>query len=138
MADDKKPLDTGAKPIIGNFNIAAELPNKRSISVAGYLYEGETIESVNDRLDLCQESIERQRLRCEIPELEVAREQRITAMKQMMEVIDELAVKQQAGKISSQERMTLKNMQVNVKKVSEDIDKGDSAIKDAKRRAGVG
>ena len=137
MAEEKKPLDTGSKPIIGNFNLAAELPNKRSISVAGYLYEGEDVRSVNDRLDLCQEAIERQRLRCEIPELEVAREQRITAMKQMKEVLDELAGKQQAGRISSQERMTLKNMQVNLKKGAEDIDKGEIAIADAKRKAGV-
>ncbi len=137
MDDDKKPLDTGSKPIIVNFNLVAELPNKRSIAVAGYFYEGESVASINERLDLCQEAIERQRLRCEIPELEAAREQRITAMRQMKEVMDELAEKQRSGKISSQDRMTLKNMQVNLKKVSEDIEKGEVAIADAKRKAGV-
>ncbi len=137
MDDEKKPLDTGARPIIGNFNLAAQLPNNRSIAVAGYFYEGEALTSINERLDLCQEAIERQRLRCEIPELEAAREQRITALRQMKEVMDDLAGKQQSGKISSQERMTLKNMQVNLKKVSEDIDKGEVAIRDAKLKAGV-
>ncbi len=137
MSDDKKPMDTGAKPIIGNFNLSAALPNNRSIAVAGYFYEGESVASINERLDLCQEAIERQRLRCEIPELEAAREQRITAMRQMTEVMNELAGKQQAGKISSQERLTLKNMQVNLKKVSEDISKGEVAIADAKRKTGT-
>jgi hypothetical protein len=136
--DDKKPIGTGDKAIIGNFNLQAQLPNSRSISIAGYIYDGEVLQSVNERLDMLQDAIERQKLRCEIPELEVAREQRVTALRQMKEHMEGIEAKERDGrKLTSQERMTLQNMSVNMKKVNEDIEKGDIAIADAKRKAGV-
>lgn len=136
--DDKKPIGTGDKAIIGNFNLQAQLPNSRTISIAGYVYEGEALASLNDRLDICQEAIDRQRFRCEIPELEIAREQRVTALRQMEEHMSGIEQKERDGKkLTSQERMTLQNMQVNLKKVNEDIEKGDKAIASAKLKAGV-
>ena len=134
-----KAIDTVTAPVIGNYNLTAQLPNGRSIAVAGYLYEGEGLASINDRLDLCQEAIERQRIRCEIPELAAKREQMIVAMGQMKEVLAELETKRTNGQqLSSQERVNLNNMQVNIKRVNADIGKGEVAISEAKRKAGVG
>ena len=141
MFERKKnePLSPANKPILGNFNLTAQLPNGRSIQLAGYMFEGESLESLNYRMDTCQEAIERQRARCEIPELEAKREQTIKALddyREHMAALDDKRLKGQS--ISSQERMALQNMKVNIKRMGEEIEKGDAAIAEAKRKAGVG
>lgn len=138
---DKPDADNPAqKAITGNFNLTAQLAGSsgRSIAIAGYIYDGESKESLDGRLDILQEIIERQRVRCEIPELEAKREQMIVGMKQARDVLAELEAKQESGNISSQERMNLKNMRVNIAKVNEEIDKGEVAIAEARKKAGVG
>lgn len=124
---------------VGNFTLAAQLPNQRNIQVAGYMYFGDTRSEIDARLDLYQECIERQRIRCEIPELEAAREQRVKGLEQARAVMAELEARQKGGeKLNSQEQLTLRNMGVNIQKAVEDIDKGADAIQEAKRKAGVG
>jgi hypothetical protein len=66
------------------------------MTITGYLYDGESKESVEDRIDLLQEIIERQRIRSEIPELEAKREQMVKGMMQAREVLTELEDKQKA------------------------------------------
>ncbi len=124
---------------IGTFQLSAEMPNKRGIGCSVSVLQGEDLASINKKLDLCQEAIERQRTRCEIPELEAARDQRMKGLEQAREVLAELSKKQQDGeKLSSQEQLTLRNLGVNIEKAKEDIEKGDQAIVEAKRKAGVG
>lgn len=136
---EKSPLSPSDKPILGNFTLTAQLPNGRSINVAGYVFEGESKESLDDRLDILQEVIERQRIRCEIPELEARKEQQVQALDNMRTVIAEMEKKRENGQaLSSQERMNLNNMKTNIKKLNEDIDKGSVAIAEAKKKAGVG
>ncbi len=142
MFGKKKPgtVNPAQQAITGNFNLTAQLAGQsgRTMAIAGYIYDGESKESLNDRIDLLQEIIERQRSRAEIPELEAKREQMIKGLLQARDVLAELEEKQQSGNISSQERMNLKNMRVNIGKVSEEIDKGTEAIAEAKKKAGVG
>ena len=135
------PLANPAQQAItGNFNITAQLAGSsgRSIAIAGYIYDGESKQSLEDRIDILQEIIERQRIRSEIPELEAKREQMVKGLGQAGEVLAELEGKQQTGSLSSQERMNIKNLRVNIAKMTEEIDKGAEAIRDAKKKAGVG
>lgn len=126
---------------IGNFNISAQLAGSsgRSMTVAGYVYSDDDKDALNARLDMYQEVIERQRLRSEIPELEAKRDQMFKGMMQAREVLDEMEKRaRDGGTLSSQERMNMKNMAVNIAKVKEEIDKGEEAIIEAKLKAGVG
>lgn len=124
--------------IYGNFTLTAQLPNGRSINVAGYVYSDDDVAAVNARLDLYQECIERQRHRCELPELEGKREALIQALTQVKESLAELEKRQHAGKkLSTQEQMNLRNAGINVKKIAEEIAKGETAIAEAKRKAGI-
>lgn len=124
---------------LGNFNLTAQLPNQRTIQVAGYIYSDDNEAALNKRLDLYQEVIERQRARCEIPELEAKRDQMIKGMEQAREILTDLETREKnGGSLSSQERMNVKNMRVSIAKVAEEIDKGAEAIREAKRKAGVG
>lgn len=126
--------------ITGNFTLTAQLAGSsgRSFTVAGYIYDGESIESLNQRLDALNEVIDRQRVRSEIPELEAKREQMVTGMKQAREVLAEMEDKRNRGEtLSSQERLNMKNLSVNIAKATEEIDKGAVAIAEARQKAGV-
>ena len=140
----KKPIPSAApqadgRIALGNFNLTAQLPNQRSITVAGYVYSDDDKGALDARIDLYQTVIERQRIRCEIPELEAAREQRVKGLEQAREILADLEDRQKNGeRLSSQEQMNIRNMRTNIGKAVEELDKGAAAIAEAKRKAGVG
>ena len=125
---------------VGNFTLTAQLAGAsgRTMNVAGYIYLGDDEKALNERLDMYQKVIERQRIRCEIPELEARREQHVQALKNAKDVISELEEKQRNGHLTSQEKMNLQNHKTAIKRMNEEIDKGAAAIQEAKRKAGVG
>lgn len=135
----KKPVvPEDGRIALGNFSLTAQLPNQRTIQVAGYIYSDDDRDALNQRLDLYQESIERQRERCEIPELEAARDQKIIVLGQMRDVLADLEGKQSAGdRLSSQDQMTIKNLRVNLGKAKEDIKEGTRKIAERKLKTGV-
>ena len=123
--------------VTGNFTIQATLPQGKQVTFSGYLYEGESIESVNQRVDLLHDAIDRQRTRAEIPELEVILEssiRRLDEIKQHYAVI--LDKKQKSGKVSTQEKQALDVMDINVQKHIDDIAKGREKIAAAKAAVG--
>jgi hypothetical protein len=133
-------VNPSGQAITGNYSLQATLAGSsgRSMQVSGYIYDGESKESLDARLDILQEVIERQRTRSEIPELEAKREQMIKGLEQAREVMADLESKQAAGTgLSSQERLNLRNMKTNITKVNEEIQKGEKAIQEAKVKAGV-
>lgn len=125
---------------LGNFSLNAQLAGAsgRTIQVAGYIYSDDNEGALNERLDLYQRVIERQRLRCEIPELEAKKEQMLKHLEQARAVMADLEEKQKGVGLSSQERLNLKNMSVSIGKVNEEIEKGEQAIREARLKAGVG
>lgn len=138
---DKPDVNPAQQAITGQFSLTAQLAGSsgRTMGVTGYIYDGESIQSLNDRLDMLQEVIERQRTRAEIPELEAKREQMIKHLNQARDVLKDFEDRQKEGhQLSSKERLDMRNMSVNIAKVKEEIDKGSDAIEQAKKRAGVG
>lgn len=134
-------VNPAQQAITGQYVINAQLAGNsgRSMSFTGYIYDGESKESVEGRIDILQEVIERQRIRSEIPELEAKRDQMIKGMENARDVLTELEKRQKEGeKLSSQEMLNVRNMRTNIAKVNEEIEKGDKAIVEAKRKAGVG
>ena len=130
--------DPATLAVTGNYSLQAQLPNGKTFSVSGYLYNKESIESINQRIDLLHDVVDRQRLRAEIPELEAKRDQMIKQLDQMRDHMAGLERKKDAGgKLSSQEKLALDNIRQSLSKVMEEIDKGTSAIADAKKKVGV-
>ena len=124
--------------VTGNFSLQAQLPNGKSFSVQGYIYDTESIESLTQRIDLLHDVVDRQRLRAEIPELEAKRDQMIKQLDQMKEHMSGLERKKNdGGKLSSQEKLALANIQQSLSKVLEEIQKGTQAIADAKAKTGM-
>ena len=137
----RAPATPAANAITGQFGLNAQLAGSsgRAINFTGYIYDGESKESLEQRIDILQEVIERQRVRSEIPELEAKREQMIKGMEQEREVLAELETRQSRGEsLSSQERLNLRNMRTSIARVNQEIKKGEAAIAEAKLKAGVG
>ena len=126
--------------ITGNFNLTAQLgASGRTIQFAGYVYDGESLESVQSRVDLFRSIIDREKALSEIPELEAKREQMVKGMEQAREILSDLEARRKNGEqLSSQERQNINNLRVNIKKVSEELDKGAAAIAETRKKAGVG
>ena len=127
--------------ITGTVTLTAALGDAtgRSMNIQAYVYDGESKESVEGRIDIFQEVIERQKLRCEIPVLEATVEQRLKGLEQAREVLADLEKKRQNGdRLTSQELNNVMNLRVNIKKQDEDISKGLEKIAEAKHKAGVG
>lgn len=129
-----------ASAITGNFNLTATLGQSgRTMQMAGYMYDGESQQSVERRVAIMRSIMEKEKTLAEIPELEARREQMVKGMEQALEILTDLEKRQSLGEVlSSQERMNIKNMRVNIGKAREEIDKGTDAIAEAKRKAGVG
>jgi len=138
MFDKKAKPGTPEGIVTGNFNLTATLgASGRTMQMAGYLYYGEDQESIEARVAMMRSIMEKEQTLAEIPELEAKREQMIKGMNQAREVLAELLDKQKTSSLSSQERMNIKNMQVNIAKVDEEIKKGDAAIQEKKQKVGV-
>ena len=58
-------IDESQVAVTGNFTLTANLPNGKNFSVSGYLYSGESMESINDRVDILHDVVDRQRTRAD-------------------------------------------------------------------------
>jgi hypothetical protein len=134
--EEQKTL-TGAL-VTGNFTITATMPQGKNINVCGYLYEGESIESVNARVNVFHDIVDFQRTRSEIPELQLKLDGSIRRLDEIRGHYTVLLDKQnKGGKISSQEKQALAVMDINVAKHLEDIEDGKKAVADAKLKVGM-
>lgn len=135
MTDELNPAGNA---VTGNFTLQCQMPNGKSFNISGYIYDQESVESLNGRVDILHDVMDRQRTRSEIPELEAKRDQMVRQMIQMREVMAELEAKQSEGKkLSSQEKLTLQNMAVSLTKVSSEVDKGGVEIEEARKKVGM-
>lgn len=122
----------GDRVIAGNFTISAQLPNGKNINIAGYLFSGESRADFNEKLDFAMQSIDRQRLIAEVPELEAKLQQMEDHLESMTVIVMGL---EKQGKLNSQQKAQLDNFHVNIPKMKKDISRGQDAIARAKEAA---
>lgn len=124
--------------VTGNFTIQAQMPNGKNMTVSGYLYEGESVESVNQRVNLFHDVVDFQRTRSEIPELEAKLGASVSRLEDIRMHYKVLLDKQESGKkLNSQETGALAVMDVNVNKHIQDIKDGEKAVAEAKAKVGM-
>lgn len=124
--------------VTGNFTLTATLPQGKQVTFSGYLYDGESIESVNGRIDLLHDAMDRQRTRAEIPELEVVLESKVKRLDELKGHYSAiLAKKERAGKLNPQEKAQLDVMDINLKHNVDDIAQGRSKIVEARAKVGM-
>lgn len=130
--------DVSDKAVMGNYQLTATMANGKTFNVSGYLFSGESVESINGRVDLLHEVMDRQRVRAEIPELEIVRENKITHLSQQEKVLAGLLEQKANGeKLTSSQKQLIENMSVSITALKSDIDKGTQLIAEAKRKVGM-
>jgi hypothetical protein len=121
--------------VLGNFQINMPGPNGASLSISGYLYADESKESLDERMDLCRESLTRQQQALEIPVLEERMTQLERTKTQIMEAYADLLEKQKRRALPSAEASHLKNYPTQIKHIDEEIEKGKAKIAVVKKVA---
>ncbi|KVO28314.1 hypothetical protein WJ74_25610 [Burkholderia ubonensis] len=132
-----------AATVIGNFTITLPAPNQAQLSASGYLVEGESKDSLDRRMDLVREALQRQQRMLEIPVLEAHIEQWEKARDDVARAYADLLERQNAkaaGKagskaLSSQEQANLRNAPQQLKGIEAELEKARKKIADA--RAGA-
>ncbi|KVL03870.1 hypothetical protein [Burkholderia ubonensis] len=132
-----------AATVIGNFTITLPAPNQAQLSASGYLVEGESKDSLDRRMDLMREALQRQQRMLEIPVLEAHIEQWEKARDDVARAYADLLERQNAkaaGKagskaLSSQEQANLRNAPQQLKGIEAELEKARKKIADA--RAGA-
>lgn len=129
---------TAAQAVTGNYQLTVQMPDGKNLVISGYLYDGESVESINDRLDLIAGVADRQRTMAEIPELEKKLKAAHDRLREYREFCAALVAKQQSNpkQLSGQEKQQLDAMDVNIKKLSEDIAEGERVIAECKAKVG--
>lgn len=134
-----KPLDTAAQPITGQFTLQAQLPQGKSFSVTGYVYDGESKQSLNQRIDLLHDVLDRQRTRAEIPEIEAKVNQTIEQLKGNRIAYALMLDKRDNGlKLTQQEKEALRVMDVNNKAYEERIAEGRQRVEEMRAEIAQG
>ena len=134
--EEKKIIDQSTTPISGTVNLRGTLPNGKEITLQGYLYYGEDIKSINERLDILHDVMDRQRMRASIPLAEAEVERCAKILEQHNEFYNGILAKaQDGGKLSSTEKKAIEESAANLKHKGEDLEKARKALADAKKAA---
>jgi len=122
--------------VLGNFQINLPAPNGASVSISGYVYEDESLESLNERMDTCREALSRQQAILEVPVLQ----KEVEALERMLDehrkayadLLERFKVK---DKLTSQEQAQLTNLPVQLKQIEAKLKEGQGKIASVKKAA---
>lgn len=121
-------MDEQATAILGNFQINLPAPNGATMSISGYMYAGESLESLNERMDMCREALVRQQAVLERPVLE----EKLAMLERTAEQIEkaylELLEQKKRKSLPSQQEQNLKNYPVQLKQIRDEIAKAQDKL----------
>jgi len=126
---------TGERKIVGNFDITLNLTQTRGIKMTGYVYSDDTPKELNERIDMYQDTLDRQAVRVDI----VSKEAQIAMHRINVEAIQEnydgLMRKRNSPKtLTSQERLTIANHAATLASAAKMIESLEAAIKAGKTK----
>ena len=121
--------------VLGNFTLNLPGPNGASLSISGYVYADESAQSLDERMDVCRESLMRQQQALEVPVLEEQIVQMERKLEEMRLAYLDLLEKQKRKTLPSAEASHLKNYPIIIKNITDEIEKGKQKIAATKKAA---
>ena len=122
-------LDQGNTPITGNFEISLPAPDGASLRITGYVYAGEDIASLNERMDLCRESLRRQQRKLEVPAVQKTVDAMESQLGHFQQAYADVLEKRKGGlKLTSQEITAMENYPKQIAQMKKEIEKGRATI----------
>jgi predicted nucleic acid-binding Zn-ribbon protein len=122
--------------VLGNFQLNLPAPNGASVSISGYVYESESLDSLNERMDTCREALLRQQAILEVPVLQ----KEVEALERMLEdhrkaYADLLERSKAKSKLTSQEQAQMTNLPVQLKQIETKLKEGLGKIASVRKAA---
>lgn len=138
MGDEKEGVKKEAARIIdGSFDITANLPNSSQVIVHGYLYQNETRDQKNARLDEIADMVARQHARAGIELREAQIRQLTDNLKQIKKQIEDLSVmKREKGHLTSNQKQTLDNADRSIKSLTDQVNTAVEELAKVKKKVG--
>lgn len=132
------------RTVTGTFQATMQLTQARSLMVTGHLYSDDTAAELNGRIDMAQDAIERQAVRCEIANKEQQIKGQVEAIAHFRDQLEDLRARQnpaghspnapRPAKLSSQEKLALENGARTILKAEESIEKLQGEIAEARKK----
>ncbi len=108
----EKPLEQSL--IAGSFNLQTQMPNGRGLTMSGYVYQGESVEQINERLDVFTAVLERQRAIAELPEFQKKVRELEDAIKSAEDGYAKMEPTAKAGKLRSDQKAAYEAFPTNI------------------------
>lgn len=122
-----------ATPVLGNFSLTLPAPNGAQLSISGYVYADESKESLDERIDLCRESLLRQQRILELPVLEEKVGMMETTKADIMKAYADLLERRKRGDtLTSQDKAALTNCPAQIKTIDKELDRARAKIREVK------
>lgn len=112
-----------ATPVLGNFSISFPAPNGAQLSISGYVYADESIESLNDRMDTCREALRRQQDILERTVLQEKLDMLVRTEAQIEKAYLDLLEQAKRKTLPSAQKQHLDNYPVQLKQLRDEIAK---------------
>jgi hypothetical protein len=121
--------------VLGNFSITLPAPNGAQLSISGYIYADESKASLDERIDVCRQSMVRQQKILEIPVLEEKMKMLESTKSDIMAAYADLLEKQKKTpkSLPSQEASNLRNYPTQIKTIDRELEKARVAIEQASK-----
>lgn len=131
MSDEAKRFQSG------NFTLTLNLTQTRGISMQGFVYSDDTRADVDARVDMMQDVLDRQAVRCDVTSKEAQIAAHVQNLELMREQMEDLVAQKNAGKkLATTQKQALDNYEPSVRRAKEMIDGLRAAIKAAKAKYG--
>lgn len=117
--------------VVGTFNCQMQLTQHRTLTVTGHVYSDDTPDQVNARIDLCQDALDRQFIRCDMVNKIAQREATLGAIDQQVEQLEELKIAQAAAQGNGEKRPKLTSQQLEI------VKRGDETVRGAKKNVAM-
>lgn len=135
--------DPGERVVTGTFQAEIQLTQQRRLVITGHLYSDDTLVEMNARIDMAQDALDRQYVRCDLVNKRAQRENLLGHIKQQLEQLEELKAKQlatngtnggQRVKLTSQQQQILKQGDEAVRGAKKNIEMFDGLIAEAEKK----
>lgn len=141
--------DVTTLAVVGTFQCQHQLTQQRNLTITGHIYSDDTAEELNARVDLYQDVLDRQFIRCDIVNMEAQIKAQMAGIEQFRDQLSGLAARAQGKavglsadaprppKLSSHERLALQNGEQTIRKAQDNIDGLRERINAAKQKLGI-
>jgi hypothetical protein len=132
--------DVSAQSVVGTFQADIQLTQQRRLTITGHLYDNDSPQAVNRRIDIYQDALDRQYIRCDLVSKRAQRENILAAIEEHVRDLTALRVSQggeDRPKITSQQRELLKRGDESIERHRKSIQMLDALIAAAEAKIGM-